>query len=80
MAGSRSPAIDKALNVLELLGVETSGLRMINIARALGMPKSSTFLVLEALRDRGYGEQNSTGAYPWGTRTRSGSPAEVVAG
>ena len=58
MAGSRSPAIDKALNVLELLGVETSGLRMINIARALGMPKSSTFLVLEALRDRGYGEQN----------------------
>jgi DNA-binding IclR family transcriptional regulator len=67
-APSRSPAIDRALRVMELLSEAPAGMRMIDISRRLGLPKSSTFLVIEALRARGYLERDAGGAYRLGLR------------
>ncbi len=65
---SRSPSVDKALSVLELLSEEPAGLRMIDVARALGMPKSSTYLILESLQARGYVDRDLAGAYRLGLK------------
>lgn len=43
-------------------------MRMIDVSRRLGLPKSSTFLVIEALRARGYLERDANGAYRLGLR------------
>lgn len=43
-------------------------MRMIDIARALGTPKSSTHLTLEVLRTRGYVEREGDGAYRLGLK------------
>ena len=50
----RVPSIDKALSVLELLSEHPRGLRLVDIARELGLAKSSTHLTLDVLRSRGY--------------------------
>lgn len=41
---------------------------MIDVSRSLGLPKSSTFLVVEALRARGYLERDANGVYRLGLR------------
>ncbi len=67
-AGPRSPSIDKALAIIELLSGHADGLRMIDIARRLELPKSSTHLTLEVLRTHRYVERDGEGAYRLGLK------------
>ncbi|MBV9325746.1 MAG: IclR family transcriptional regulator [Chloroflexi bacterium] len=64
----RSPAIDKALSILELLSLHPGGLRMADVARELALPKSSTHLTLEVLRARGYVVRDDNGCHRLGLR------------
>ncbi len=48
------PAIDKALDVLELLGDSASGMSLTGIADGLGRTKQELFRVLVCLNERGY--------------------------
>jgi IclR family KDG regulon transcriptional repressor len=55
MAGKKeSPAVDRALNILEALAQGGSGLTNAHLARRLGIPKSSASLILRVLQERGY--------------------------
>lgn len=49
-----APAVEKALDVLELLGDSTQGMSLTGIADALGRTKQELFRVLVCLQDRGY--------------------------
>jgi DNA-binding IclR family transcriptional regulator len=64
----RSPSIEKALNILELLSQHPAGLRMVDVARELGLPKSSTHLTLEVLRARGYVMRDDNGCHRLGLK------------
>lgn len=48
------PAVDKALDILELLGDASPGMSLTGIADALGRTKQEIFRVLVRLQDRGY--------------------------
>lgn len=49
-----SPAIEKAFAVLELISRHPDGLRMTDIVDRLGLPKTSTFVLLRSLEQMGY--------------------------
>jgi len=49
-----APAVDKALDVLELLGGSSRGMSLTGIAEALGRSKQELFRVLVCLQERGY--------------------------
>lgn len=51
---SRSPAVQRALAVLELLARNGSGLTLSELGRALGQAKSSLHVVLATLEDAGF--------------------------
>src|SRR5207302_8512968 len=55
-AGARyaAPALDKGLDVIELLARETDGLTLNEIARVLGRTSSELFRMVNALCRRGY--------------------------
>lgn len=57
------PALDKGLDVLELLAREASGLSLNEIARALGRTSSEMFRMVIALARRGYIEQRDGDRY-----------------
>lgn len=67
-AEPRSPSIDKALSILELLSLHPAGLRMADIARELALPKSSTHQTLEVLRARGYIMRDDSGCHRLGLK------------
>lgn len=48
------PAVDKALDILELLGDASPGMSLTGIADALGRTKQEIYRVLVRLQDRGY--------------------------
>ena len=48
------PAVDKALDILELLGDASQGMSLTGIAAALGRTKQELFRVLVRLQERGY--------------------------
>jgi len=54
--------------VLELLSEHPNGLRLVDIARELGLAKSSTHLTLEVLRTRGYITRDDTGWHRLGLK------------
>jgi len=58
--------IDKALDVLFLLGNQSGALRLTDVASALAMPRSSTHRVLAPLLRRGLVEQDVRGHYQVG--------------
>jgi DNA-binding IclR family transcriptional regulator len=64
----RVPSIDKALSVLELLSEHPRGLRLVDIARELGLAKSSTHLTLDVLRARGYITRDDNGSHRLGLK------------
>jgi DNA-binding IclR family transcriptional regulator len=49
-----APAVDKALDVLELLGDSSRGMSLTGIADALGRSKQELYRVLVCLQERGY--------------------------
>jgi len=57
------PALDKGIDVLELLAQETGGLSLNEIARALGRTSSELFRMVTALARRGYIEQRDGDRY-----------------
>ena len=66
-SGYLSPSVDRAITVLEFLAQSKRGFSVSEISRNLALPKSSTFLVLAALVNRGYLQKNSeTGNYYFG--------------
>jgi DNA-binding IclR family transcriptional regulator len=70
MAGKRGyvlPSVDRAITVLEFLARSNRGFSVSEISRILALPKSSTFLVLATLVNRGYLQKNSeSGNYYFG--------------
>ena len=54
------PALDRGLGVLELLSARRIGLRAIDIAQELRVPKNSLSRVLQTLVDRGYLDRDDT--------------------
>jgi DNA-binding IclR family transcriptional regulator len=49
-----SPAVDRALSILEAISEGNSGLTNAQLARRLGIPKSSASSILSVLQERGY--------------------------
>ncbi len=49
-----SPAVDRALSILEAISEGNSGLTNAHLARRLGIPKSSASSILSVLQERGY--------------------------
>jgi IclR family acetate operon transcriptional repressor len=53
-AGSTVPALDRGLSVLELLAARRTALTALDLARALRVPLSSLWRILQRLVDRGF--------------------------
>jgi len=63
------PAIERALTVLEFLAKSKSGFSSSEISRRLGLPKSSTYLIVETLERRGFLQKNrQNGRYFFGLK------------
>lgn len=61
-------SIDRALDIIELLSEENQGLGVTEIARDLGMHKSTAYRIIATLAQRGYLEKSSTGTYRIGLK------------
>lgn len=57
----RAPALDKGLDILELLATEASGLTRSEIMRAMGRSQSEIYRMLERLVARGYVSRSAEG-------------------
>jgi DNA-binding IclR family transcriptional regulator len=53
------PSVDRTITVLEFIAHSKRGCSVSEISRSLGLPKSSTFLVLATLVERGYLKKNA---------------------
>jgi DNA-binding IclR family transcriptional regulator len=62
------PAVDKALDILELLGDSSQGMSLTGIADALGRTKQEIFRVLVRLQERGYLVRDDAQVYRLSTR------------
>lgn len=51
--------VDKTLNILELVAQHTKGVTLVEIARGVGMPKTTAYRILEILAAREYVEWDS---------------------
>lgn len=58
-----TPAVEKAFAVLELISRHAQGLRMVDVVDALDLPKSSAFVLLNALEQLGYLSRDADGRY-----------------
>ena len=76
MSGARAdlktpsvPAVERVLSILELLAGSRAGMPLPDIARELGLPKSSVHCLLVTLERRGYLHRNErTGCYLFGSK------------
>ena len=59
----RAPALDKGLDILELLAGEEEGLSQAEIAKALGRTPNEQYRMLERLVRRGYVSRNASDRY-----------------
>ena len=59
----RAPALDKGLDILELLAREEEGLSQAEIAKALGRTPNEHYRMLERLVRRGYVSRNASDRY-----------------
>ncbi len=62
------PAVDKALDILELLGDASQGMSLTGIADALGRTKQELFRVLVRLQERGYLVRDEAQCYRLSTK------------
>lgn len=62
------PAVDKALDILELLADSSNGLSLTGIADALGRTKQELFRVLVRLQERGYLVRDDAQSYRLSTK------------
>src|ERR1035441_2186089 len=62
------PSVDRTMTVLEFIAQSKRGCSVSEVSRSLALPKSSTFLVLATLLDRGYLKKSAeTAKYYFGT-------------
>jgi len=59
----RAPALDKGLDILELLAAEEEGLSQVEIAKALGRTPNEHYRMLERLVRRGYVARTASDRY-----------------
>jgi DNA-binding IclR family transcriptional regulator len=59
----RAPALDKGLDILELMARETGPLTMTAIAAAIGYSKGEIFRMLQVLEERGYIARENDAGY-----------------
>lgn len=64
----RLPAVDRAMNLLELLASSRAGLTLSELSRKLGIPKSTTYYLAYTLVTRGYVQRSGRGHYSLGFR------------
>ena len=64
----RLPAVDRAMNLFELLASSRSGLTLSELSRKLNMPKSTTHYLIYTLATRGYLQRASNGRHSLGMR------------
>lgn len=77
----RSPAVDRALHLLELLACSNQGLTVSEVSRNLHIPKSSAHYLIYTLAVRGYAQRNLNGrSYSLGPRTSELSSASNAEG
>jgi len=63
------PSTVRAMSVLEFLARSRRGASISEISRGLGLPKSSTYLVVKTLEQEGYLRRNvQSGRYYFGLR------------
>ena len=62
----RVPAVDRAMNLFELLASSRSGLTLSELSRKLNMPKSATHYLIYTLATRGYLQRASDGRHSLG--------------
>ena len=55
--------LHKAVDVLEALRGEASGLALSDLAKSVGMPKPTVYRIVATLKSRGYLEDGAAGAY-----------------
>lgn len=55
--------LHKAVDVLEALRVEASGMALADLAKSVGMPKPTVYRIVATLKSRGYVEDGAAGAY-----------------
>lgn len=66
---SAVPSVTRAMTILELLAQSQRGLTLSEISRRLGLPKSSTHVLLKTLEDIGYlKNSNLTGKFCFGLK------------
>lgn len=56
-------AVDRVCDILDLVQQEPDGLTLVDVARAVKLPKSSAFRYLAALEARGYVERDGDGLF-----------------
>ena len=62
----RVPAVDRAMNLFELLATSSGGLTLSELSRKLNMPKSATHYLIYTLATRGYLQRASDGRHTLG--------------
>ncbi len=79
----RLPAVDRAMNLFELLASSRGGFTLSELSRKLNMPKSTTHYLIYTLATRGYVQRASNGRHSLGLRfsdVASASTAELNLG
>ncbi len=64
----RLPAVDRAMNLFELLASSQSDLTLSELSRKLNLPKSTTHYLIYTLETRGYLQRTTGGRYTLGMR------------
>lgn len=61
-------SINRALDIVESLAVQQSGLSLTDIAGEVGLPKSTVYRIISTLVKRGYVDRNTDGNYKIGLK------------
>ena len=64
----RQPAVDRAMNLFELLASSRGGLTLSELSRKLNLPKSTTHYLIYTLETRGYLQRTAEGRHALGLR------------
>ncbi len=65
---SRQPAVDRAMNLFELLASSHGGLTLSELSRKLNLPKSTAHYLIHTLETRGYLQRTADGRHTLGLR------------
>ena len=74
----RQPAVDRAMDLFELLASSRSGLTLSEISRKLGLPKSTAHYLIYTLETRGYLQRTTEGRHTLGLRFAKLATASTV--